>query len=61
VAKLACGAALASIDLAIKDDSGAYALGHKHHNKITRVSYLGTSEPQLGQGNRVSVVIDDYG
>src|SRR2546423_7295957 len=60
VAELSGRAALAAIDLTVKNNSGTDALRNENQNEITRVAHLRSTEPKFSQGYRVSIIINDH-
>src|SRR4030095_5558618 len=57
VTKFARGSANSPIDLAVKNDSGSHSIGDEHKNKIARIPNLGSSKPQLGQSDRIRIIV----
>src|SRR5437868_13158804 len=54
-------AAYTTIDLAIKNDSGAYSISNQHENEITRVSNLRPTKPKFGKGYGICIIVDGHG
>src|SRR5207253_8907250 len=61
VSELSGRAALAAIDLTVKNNSGTNTLGNQNQNEVTRVAYLRPAKPEFSQGYRVSIIINDHG
>src|ERR1700730_3110359 len=55
--EFACRSAYSAIDLAVKNDPGPYPIGHQHEDEVTRIPNFGSSEPQLGEGDCIGIIV----
>src|SRR6266404_3851981 len=55
--KFAGGSAHSAIDLPIENDPGPHAVGNQHENEVARIPDFGSSEPQLGEGDCIGIIV----